>query len=381
MLLEEREVPAQTASEDNGSGLLIGIIAAVLVLAAIGTGAGLWWFKKGKGRDPLPQALQPIPPAVAECSTPGCSRESYDGKLGSTCCRTCAGSNGSMHGAVCEQRCGGGIGVTTAQISRLPERYVAATNQIRLGQPVDAAHGLATLLGISDAQLGNFLQNPEQAISREFRVNGSTRDQENLTRILAGTYLDSNGDAKTLDELVQHPHAQAAKLQRHHVLALRLYTTESYPRINDPLRQTPPQRPHPFAATTYFISEGIKKQRAVAAMGPDANIEKTYWRGMKDLGIKNEFRQKGGTEFACVSTTADKDVAVHQFAASALPLVFRIISKNFMSRGADVSFLSVMPHEQEFLYPPLTFLHCTDMKMENLCGLDLPVATVEPNIA
>ena len=121
--------------------------------------------------------------------------------------------------------------------------------------------------------------------------------------------------------------------------------------------------------------------RAVEANGPDANDEKIYWRGMKDMGITDLFRLQGGTDFACVSTTADEGVAVHQFAVLALPLVFRIISRNFLSRGADIAFLSVMPHEKESLYPPLTYLQCIDMKMEKLSGVDLLVATVEPTIS
>ena len=49
---------------------------------------------------------------------------------------------------------------------------------------------------------------------------------------------------------------------------------------------------------------------------------------MKDLGITGEFLQKGGTDFACVSTTACEHVAVHNFASSALPLVFKVVTKN-----------------------------------------------------
>ena len=178
-----------------------------------------------------------------------------------------------------------------------------------------------------------------------------------------------------------HPHAQMAKLGRHHILALRLYTTDSYSKINDPLRKDPPERPHPFAATTFFISEGIKMLRAVAAQMPDAYTERIYWRGMKDLGITAEFLQKGGTDFACVSTTACEGVAVHNFASSALPLVFKVVTKNCLTRGADIAFLSVYPTEQEALYPPLTYLRCLSMQMETLSGVQLLVATVEPMMA
>ena len=140
-------------------------------------------------------------------------------------------------------------------------------------------------------------------------------------------------------------------------------------------------RDSPFAATTYFINDAIRLLRAVAAMQPDAYIERIFWRGLKDLGITGQFMTEGGTDYACVSTTASQEVAVLNFAASSLPLVFRIVTKNCMNRGADISFLSVYPQEQEFLYPPLTYLHCVKMERETLCGVQLLVATVEPTMA
>ena len=46
--------------------------------------------------------------------------------------------------------------------------------------------------------------------------------------------------------------------------------------------------------------------RAVAAQMRDACTERIYRRGMKDLGLTMEFMQKGGTEFACMSTSASQ---------------------------------------------------------------------------
>ena len=182
---------------------------------------------------------------------------------------------------------------------------------------------------------------------------------------------------QSLDALVAHPHAQLAKLKVHHVLALRIYTTSSYCRVNDPLRRVPPQRPHPFAATTYFIDQAIKLMRAVAASLPDAHTTRVFWRGVKDLGLTMEFLQKGGTEFACLSTSASKDVAVN-FAVSELPLVFKFETTDFTSRGADISFLSVYPDEQEALYPPLTYLRSVKAETEDIGGKSMLVATVQP---
>merc|ERR1711969_471432 len=231
----------------------------------------------------------------------------------------------------------------------LPDKYVAAQKQIRLGKAADAAHGLRRLLGVTDDQIGSYYQQHEAAIEQEFASKGDADDKDNLARILAGTFRDDAGETKSLEELLAHPSARMAKLGRHHILALRLYTTCSFSKINDPLRSDLVKRPHPFAATTFFISEGIKMLRAVEAQLPDAYTERIYWRGMKDLGITGEFMTQGGTDFACVSTTAHQAIAVHNFASSALPLVFKVVTKNCLSRGADISFLSVYPTEQEAL--------------------------------
>ena len=65
------------------------------------------------------------------------------------------------------------------------------------------------------------------AIEHEFTTLGSGKDRQNLRRILDGSYVDDAGGTKTLEELMAHPHAQMAKLGRHHILALRLYTTST----------------------------------------------------------------------------------------------------------------------------------------------------------
>ena len=44
---------------------------------------------------------------------------------------------------------------------------------------------------------------------------------------------------------------------------------------------------------------------------------------------------------------------------AARALVFKVRSTSFMDRGADLTFLSAFPAEQEFLFPPLTFLEPT----------------------
>ena len=76
---------------------------------------------------------------------------------------------------------------------------------------------------------------------------------------------------------------------------------------------------------------------------------------MKDLTISDAFFESGGTEFAFLSTTLSKEVAI-DFADSQAPMVLHLETKDFMSRGADISFLSVYPGENETAFPPLTYL-------------------------
>ena len=64
-----------------------------------------------------------------------------------------------------------------------------------------------------------------------------------------------------------------------------------------------------------------------------------------------------------MSTSASKDIAI-SYAASKCPLIFKYESADFISRGANVSFLSVYPDEQEALYPPLTYLRAVNTKKE-----------------
>ena len=63
-------------------------------------------------------------------------------------------------------------------------------------------------------------------------------------------------------------------------------------------------------------------------------------------------------------------------------MLLRLRTKNFMTRGPDISFLSAFPAESEFLFPPLTYLAPTD-HIETLHVDDAvyTVVDVEPNMS
>ena len=109
------------------------------------------------------------------------------------------------------------------------------------------------------------------------------------------------------------------------------------------------------------------------------NAPRTYWRGSKDLAVTAAFMAEGGTDHGCMSASTDRGVAVG-FAVSKCPLVLRIEADNFMSRGANVAFLSVYPKEKEVLYPPLTYLQPIDSSSEWVNGALALIVRVRPTL-
>ena len=262
------------------------------------------------------------------------------------------------------------MNATNIDAARAP-RTKFVVPAIRLGRATQAAAGLADLMGYTDMSIVEHILRTGggvDAIVNEVEARGAAQDKRNLGGLMDGSYTNppnSNGDppmpeevvaqSKTIDELMQTDQVRTAKLLRAHVLALRLYTTSTYASMNSPLRTEPPTQPHPLAITTYYASQGIKMLRSVAGNLPDAHKPQDLWRGMKDLTISAAFLESGGTEYACMSTSDSLEVAV-DFADSDVPMIIKLETKDFMSRGADISFLSVYPGEAETLFPPLTFL-------------------------
>ena len=117
-------------------------------------------------------------------------------------------------------------------------------------------------------------------------------------------------------------------------------------------------RPHPLPVTTAFIKEGLGKLRVVAGESDEAHKEVTLYRGMQGVTVQDAFLREGGTELAPMSTTRSLKVAM-QYGASENSVLLRVFTTNFMVRGPGISFLSAFPAEEEFLFPPLTYLSPT----------------------
>ena len=255
------------------------------------------------------------------------------------------------------------------------------------GRPEQAVLGVEYYMCIDDDKLRRRMMGGVQAIRDEVRVNGSDDgvDEECLEYVLdqeAGSSdttfgnsqfprdCDENGvrdDRKNPDgtgmrlaDFLNHPSAKKSKLKAAHVAALRLYTTVAFRTINNGLRDQErfqAGRPHPLPVTVAFIKEALSKLRAVAGSSSDANTEVFLYRGMAGMRVQEDFLQQGtgGTELAPMSTTSSLKVAM-QYSAAQNALLLRLRTSNFMVRGPNISFLSAFPAEEEFLFPPLTYL-------------------------
>ena len=167
-----------------------------------------------------------------------------------------------------------------------------------------------------------------------------------------------SGAGMRLDDFCALPEAQTAKLELPHVLALRIYTTAAFKVLNGPLREPWADMPHPLPVTISFLSSAIGKLRAVGAQQLNAHNDLDLWRGMKDVNTSRIFEAQGGTELAPMSTTANLKVALGyaSHAAERRMVLFKLRTDSFMSRGAQLKWISAFAEEDEVLFPPLTYL-------------------------
>jgi hypothetical protein len=170
-----------------------------------------------------------------------------------------------------------------------------------------------------------------------------------------------------LADFAEKSEAKECHLSLIEVAALRLYTSTSFWLFNSPLRASAGKTAeelstckHPLAVTTYHITQGLKKLRAVnfraltktrsdmKAMegepGEQQAMCKYLWRGLKNMETSDQFMTYGGSELACMSTSESVQV-IAGYARSMCPLLFRIKIESPMDRGASLKWLSMFPAE------------------------------------
>mmetsp|Transcript_25903 Transcript_25903/g.82015 ORF Transcript_25903/g.82015 Transcript_25903/m.82015 type:complete len:256 (-) Transcript_25903:1248-2015(-) len=170
--------------------------------------------------------------------------------------------------------------------------------ELIMGNGSVAAGGLNKALGIRSEDLPDLLKKGVRAIVEEFELHGSDEDKANLkyilhgvackellpdhvcTQMATGKYhggslgqneFDGGHSGMRLQDFVNHEHCRKANLEPPHVVALRAYTSSSYPCFNSPLRDK--IKPHPFKMTVYYLNEAIKLLRTIAAEAADGTFK------------------------------------------------------------------------------------------------------------
>ena len=95
---------------------------------------------------------------------------------------------------------------------------------------------------------------------------------------------------------------------------------------------------------------------------------------MKDIAPGDDFINRGGSELCTMSTTTSLEIAL-SYAASSCPTLLRLKIRNFMERGAEISWLSAFPAENEVIFAPLTYMQ-PDGVVEMMEGIAVVTCTV-----
>ena len=126
---------------------------------------------------------------------------------------------------------------------------------------------------------------------------------------------------------------------------------------------------------------------AVIKLGKLTIADKVF-RGISGMGlptkfwIANKFKVRGGVENGFMSTTLQREVAM-SYAASGgdkMGIVFEV-QMGMVNRGANLSWLSQYPHEQEILFGPLTGIEVLRVRIEGSvvvieCGLSINLSSL-----
>ena len=81
-----------------------------------------------------------------------------------------------------------------------------------------------------------------------------------------------------------------------------------------------------------------------------------------------------------MSTTTDIKTAV-TYSLSNESLIFKIMTRNGLQRGADLKWVSAFPSEAEILYPPLTYLQPTGRtQVVEVNGCSVTIVEVVPTL-
>ena len=164
-------------------------------------------------------------------------------------------------------------------------------------------------------------------------------------------------------------------------IALRLYTGPMFVKYNGLLRGRVSTVPflismaerlclgNGYPSTVHTLSAAIIKLSKLQSActlyrAPGGALPKSFWR-----------EPRGGIEPAFMSTTTNREEAMHYARRSPSKILFEV-QQGMVARGASVSWLSQYPTEEEIIFPPLTVLEVTRMKVDGT----IIIAEVSPSV-
>lgn len=155
-------------------------------------------------------------------------------------------------------------------------------------------------------------------------------------------------------------------------IGLRLYTGPMFVKYNGTLRGFASEfmrkkwdelcLGNKYVTTLHIINSGIVKS------GKIMTATKVY-RGIsggllpQEFWEANKYNIRGGVEYAFMSTTLEKSVAMQYASSGAVGTVFEI-QMGMIDRGASLQWISQYPQEQEICFAPLTGLEVRSKRVE-----------------
>ena len=170
----------------------------------------------------------------------------------------------------------------------------------------------------------------------------------------AASHAEAAEEAKA-KRLAEEPSFDERKPTAADEAALREHTRDAF--------EGAARRVNKYTTTLHALNSAIVKLSKLTKAS-------TVYRGIHDMVLPdqfwtpNKYGVRGGIESAFMSTTLKREEAI-KYAASgrSAPLIFEI-QQGMIDRGADISFLSQYPFEEEILFNPLTGLEVRGSRVE-----------------
>ena len=179
------------------------------------------------------------------------------------------------------------------------------------------------------------------------------------------------GEVERVNKLLEE--LREPSLMPEEVGGLRLYTGPMFQKYNATLRGFANPfmkgrwetlcKGNLYTTTLHVINSGIVK-------GGKVMKAQTVYRGIAGGLLPPEFWTPskhnicGGVEFAFMSTTTNRQVSMQYASSGSVSTIFEI-NMGMVDRGADLSWVSQYPHEEEICFAPLTGLEVTSTRVEN----------------